>query len=80
MTDFQKGFTLVRMTNIPDEDFIELVESYRALLADYEHIAFVDPVLYTRSVEALANADKLLPTLRAGANIEDWQKHLGVED
>ncbi len=66
--------------HIPEQDFTELVEYYRALLQDYEHIAFVAPVIYARAVEDLTKADRLLATVQAGANIEDWQKHLGTED
>jgi hypothetical protein len=74
------GFGELLDMNYSEEDFRELVESYKALLVDYEHVGFMIPSIRYRAIESLAKADKLMPTVAAGANIEDYWKHQGRAD
>lgn len=48
------------MINLLDTDYIALITILRDLFTDYEHIGFVKPDVYTRAVEELAKADKIL--------------------
>ena len=65
-------------------EFQELIESHKALQADYEHIGFRNTAIYARSCRALANVDfnmaAILRQLDAGDTAQDFHKHLGQED
>jgi hypothetical protein len=62
-----------------EAEYIELIDSYKALQSDYEHIGWQNTEIYARSCRALAVADKTkeatLAKLRAGENIQDVWKH-----
>jgi len=61
-----------------------LISSHKALQTDYHAVGFINPEIWGNSCRALDAAEKNLPEmtriLRAGANIEDWQKHQGRAD
>jgi len=65
-----------------EAEFTELVNAFKALQADYEHIGFRNDAVYARVCHALDWADKnntkVLALLRAGENIEDvWKNQSG---
>ena len=61
-----------------------LIESYKAMQTDYHNVGFIQPDIWGNSCRALDAAEKNLPEMmriiRAGENIEDWQKHQGRAD
>jgi hypothetical protein len=65
-----------------EAEYIELLDSYKALQTDYERIGWQNTEVYARSCRALAVADKTkeatIRQLNAGANIEDvWKNQSG---
>ena len=63
-----------------EQEFAEIINAFRAILADYEHTGLVNRGVYAKAVIAIANAERLMPAIKAGANLQDWWKHMGNED
>ncbi len=68
------------MSEIDEMTFKEIIDAFRALLNDYAAIGFANNEIYANAIEAIAKADKLVPTIHAGLNLEDFWKHLGRAD
>ena len=65
-----------------EAEYRELIESFKALQADYEAIGFRNTPVYARACRALdwaeKNQSRMVELIRAGANIEDvWKNQQG---
>ena len=67
-----------------ESEYNELVAAFLALQKEYEAIGFQNTPVYARACRALdwaeKNQSRMVELIRAGENIQDWQKHLGNED